>query len=150
MFHRIAVGSVSAGLVMLLLAGCGDSSATPSPSVEPLPSSEASSPAATTAPIVTTPPASPDATTAASGTKMTALCTAISVRKSAKTTDKLLVRLPVGATVRVVSTVTGDTYSAGTCGTGGDQWLKIDRVNGKSVKKLYGVSFGYTAAGFFQ
>jgi hypothetical protein len=50
----------------------------------------------------------------------------------------------------VVATVTGTAYTAGSCGTSGDTWLKIDAVAGKTAKSAYGVDFVYAAEGFFQ
>lgn len=146
--RRMAVGSMAAALIVLLLAGCGGSEASPSASVVP---SEA--PAATmTAPAVTTAPTvEPDASASTAATiRMTALCAGVGVRKDAATDAPLVVRLPKGATVRVVETVTGDPYEAGSCGAAGDDWLKIDRINGKTTKSLYGVPYGYAAGGFFK
>ena len=44
----------------------------------------------------------------------------------------------------------GDSYKAGACGTAGRRWIKIDQVDGTSVKDKYGVKFAYAAAGFFR
>jgi hypothetical protein len=81
---------------------------------------------------------------------MAALCAGVGVRREPAPNAKLVVRLAKGTSVRVVETVTGDPYEAGSCGQSGDDWVKIDRINGKSVKTLYGVSFGYAAGGFFK
>ncbi len=62
----------------------------------------------------------------------------------------MIVRAKAGTKVRVVETVPGDAYEAGSCGTAGDTWLKVDRVGGKSIKTVYGVPFGFVAAGFFE
>jgi hypothetical protein len=82
--------------------------------------------------------------------RMTALCAGVGVRKDPAADGDLVVRIAKGAKVRVVETVTGDPYEAGSCGQSGDDWLKIDRINGKSVKTLYGVTYGYAAGGFFK
>ncbi len=81
---------------------------------------------------------------------MAAMCAGVGVRKGPTKGDDLLVRVNKGTKVRVVETVTGDPYEAGSCGTSGDEWLKIDRIGGKSVKALYGVPYGYAAGGFFE
>jgi hypothetical protein len=62
----------------------------------------------------------------------------------------LIVRVPKLTKVRVVATVDGEAYTTGACGTSGSQWVKVDRVNGTSMRKLYDVPFGYAAAGFFE
>ena len=151
MMRRMAVGSVAAALLVMVLAGCGGSSASPSASAAAS-AAAGESPAVTEAPVgsgaaATTPqPASSTAGT----TSMVALCAGVGVRKGPTTGDKVLVRLAKGVKVRVVESVTGDPYTAGACGAAGDDWVKIDRINGKSVKTLYGVSYGYAAGGFFQ
>ncbi len=145
--RRMAVGSVAAALIVLVVAGCGGSEASPSAS-----SVASDAPTPTEEPVATEAP-SVDASEAPSATevvKMTALCAGVGVRKEPATDAALVVRVPKGATVRVVETVTGDPYEAGSCGQDGDDWLKIDRINGKSVKALYGVPFGYAAGGFFK
>jgi len=146
----MAVGSVAAALIVLVAAGCGGSEASPSPSA--VATEEA--PAPTEAPVVTEAPPSAEATEeapATSGTvRLTARCAGVAVRKDPATDGDLVVRLAKGTKVRVVETVTGDPYEAGSCGSSGDDWVKIDRINGKSIKTLYGVSFGYAAGGFFK
>jgi len=147
MRHRLAVGSVAAALIVLVVAGCGGSEASPSASVAateaPAPTEE---PVATEAPVVEP----TEAPTTAGAVTMTARCASVGVRKDPAPDGKLVVRLAKGSTVRVVETVTGDPYEAGACGTSGDSWLKIDRINGKSIKTLYGVAYGYAAGGFFK
>ena len=91
-----------------------------------------------------------EAPTAAGAVTMKALCAGVGVRKEPAPDGKLVVRVAKGTSVRVVETVIGDPYEAGGCGQSGDEWLKIDRVNGKSIKTLYGVTFGYAAGGFFK
>ncbi len=146
MMRRMTVASFAATLIVTILAGCGGSEASPSPSA-----AAASEAPATVAPATMAPATEAPASAATDGTmNLVAACGAVGVRKGPATTDAVLVRLPKGAKVRVVETVTGDPYTAGACGASGDDWLKIDRVNGKSVKSLYGVSFGYAAGGFFQ
>lgn len=146
MIERVARGTVAGAMILILVAACGGSS-TPSPSVEPSASTTPTQAPATPteAPVATDVPASPAGTTDRS-----AACAGVSIRKKPATTGSLVVRVPMGAVVRVVGTVGGAAYTAGACGQAGDTWLKIDRVNGKSMKSLYGVPFGYAAAGFFE
>lgn len=138
-----------AGFAAAVIAGCGSGSS--SPSVEP----------SVAAPATGTPAAQPTAageqpTDAASeapgaaGTTMMSKCAAIGVRKAPKAAGALVVRLAKGTEVHVVATVSGEKYKAGSCGTSGKKWLKIDEIDGKSVKSTYGVSFAYSAAGFFE
>jgi hypothetical protein len=144
--RRMAVSGVTAAMLLVLLAACGGSGASPSSSNE----------AATEAPIespaleVEEPSAEPEASAAAGAISMAAMCAGVGIRKGPTKTDGLLVRVNKGTKVRVVETVTGDPYEAGSCGTSGDDWIKIDRIGGKSVKALYGVPFGYAAGGFFE
>jgi hypothetical protein len=83
-------------------------------------------------------------------TTMSATCNAVGLRKLASSKGALIARIGAGASVRVVEVVPGDAYKAGNCGSDGDTWLKIDQVDGKGVKTLYGVAFAYAAAGFFK
>jgi hypothetical protein len=134
-------------MLLVLLAGCGGSEASASPSA-----AASASAAASTAPVKTAsaaPTASPAASaTAGASTTFRSACTGVAIRRSPASDGKLVVRMAKGTKVRVVETVTGDPYAATSCGTSGDTWAKVDRVNGKSIKKLYGVSFGYIASGF--
>ena len=131
------------GFAVVVIAGCGSSSptATPSASLTDVPTT------APTAPPTEEPVVEP---TAATKTTMTAICNAVGVRKLPSSTGALIVRIGLGSEVRVVEVVPGDPYQAGACGSAGDIWLKIDQVGGKSIKTLYGVSSAYTAAGFFK
>lgn len=148
MRHRMAVGSVAAALIVLVVAGCGGSAASPSAST----AAATDAPAPTEEPVATEAAsvAPTEAPTTAGAVKMTARCASVAVRKDPAPDGKLFVRLAKGASVRVVETVTGDPYTAGACGTSGDTWAKIDRVNGKSVKTLYGVAYAYAADGFLK
>jgi hypothetical protein len=143
----MAVGSVAAALIVLVVAGCGGSEASPSASV-----AATGSPAATEEPVESEAPvAEPtEAPSAAAAVTMTARCAGVGVRKEPATDGKLVVRLAKGSTVRVVESVTGDPYEASGCGESGNTWIKIDRINGKSIKTLYGIAYGYAADGFFR
>ena len=147
MLNRMAVGGVAAAMILVVLAGCGGSEASPSATASDAPGT----PAGTTAPTSGGPSAEPEATDSpAAVVRLIAQCAGVSIRKGPVLDDGLLVRVSKGAKVRVVETVTGDPYEAGSCGQSGDDWLKIDRINGKSVQSLYDVPFGYAAGGFFE
>jgi hypothetical protein len=146
MLRRLLVASFA----VVVIAGCGSSSPTSSPSSAAPASAPASAGAATTAPAVTpTEAPSADANTAGPTTMMAA-CSAVGIRKLPSSKGALIVRVGAGTSVRVVEVVSGDAYTAGNCGSDGATWLKIDQVDGKSVKSKYGVAFGYAAAGFFK
>ncbi len=145
MLRRKLAGAVGAALVVVVLAGCGGSDATPSPSA-----AESSAPAATQAPAATEAPTPSPDSGAAEKVNELAICDGVAIRNGPTTGDAVLVRAVKLTKVRVVATVEGDSYQAGACGTSGSDWIKIDRINGKSVKKLYGTRYGYAAAGFFQ
>jgi hypothetical protein len=131
-------------LAVTVLAGCGSGGETPSPAASVAPPVEA-----TQAPAVATEAPSAEVTPV-EPTSMSAVCNAVGLRKLASSKGALIARIGAGATVRVVEVVPGDAYKAGNCGSDGDTWLKIDQVDGKGVKALYGVTFAYTAAGFFK
>jgi hypothetical protein len=144
--RRIMVGGLAATLALAVLAGCGGAEASPSASaVVP-----AGSPAATPAPAPTEAPTVAPEPTPAAAVRMLAICAGVAVRTGPTMTDEVLVRAVKLTKVRVAGTVTGDPYEAGACGTSGADWIKIDRINGSSVKKLYGVQYAYSAAGFWQ
>ena len=77
----------------------------------------------------------------------------VNLRTKATTSATRKATIAPGTTVRVIATVTaGGSYST-ECGgkdISGKSWFKIDRVNGKSVSSLYGVSAVYGAAGLFR
>ena len=147
MMRRMAVGGLTAAMLLVVLVGCGGSEASPSAAA----SDAQANPTVTTAPASGAPPADPEATDSPTTVvRLTAQCAGVGIRKGPRLDDELIVRASRGAKVRVVETVTGDPYEAGSCGQSGDEWLKIDRINGKSVQSLYGVPFGYAAGGFFE
>ena len=146
MMRRMAVGGVTAAMLLVVLVGCGGSEASPSAGTD-----AAATPTGTSAPASEAPPADPEATDSPTTVvRLTAQCAGVGIRKGPRLDDELIVRASRGAKVRVVETVTGDPYEAGSCGQSGDDWLKIDRINGKSIQALYGVPYGYTAGGFFE
>jgi len=144
--RRIAVSGVTAAMLLVLMGACGGSEASPSSSAE----ATTEAPIESTAPAIEEPSTAPEETAIPETVRMTASCGGIGIRKGPTKGDDLLVRVTKGTKVRVVETVTGDPYEAGSCGTSGDDWLKIDRIGGKSVKALYGVPYGYAAGGFFE
>jgi uncharacterized protein YgiM (DUF1202 family) len=81
---------------------------------------------------------------------MTSLCAGVAIRKGPSTDDAVVGRVVKGTKVRVVETVPGASYEAGACGSSGSDWIKLDRVAGKSASTLYGVKYVYAAAGFFE
>ena len=85
--------------------------------------------------------------------KLTNASCSVNLRTKATTSATRKATIAPGTTVRVVATVTaGGSYST-ECGgkdVSGKSWFKIDRVNGKSVSSLYGVSAVYGAAGLFR
>jgi hypothetical protein len=145
--RRLTLTGISAALVLVLVAGCGGGSATPSPSG----TAATEAPAETEAPIESASEAASEATAApvATGALMYAACGNVAVRKGPASDQGLVVRLAKGTKVKVVETVSGTAYDAGKCGDSGDQWLKISRIAGKSVKKQYDLQYVYAAAGFF-
>ena len=136
--RRMAVGGVTAAMLLVLLGACGGSEASPS---------AAASDAATRGahrsrrlPPVEGPPRARGDGLAPETVRMTAH---VRGRRrpqgpQPRTTSSWSASSK-GTKVRVVETVTGDPYEAGSCGPSGDEWLKIDRINGKSIKALYGV-----------
>jgi hypothetical protein len=139
---------LAVSIIVVSVAACGGNSPTASPSAAP------ESPAPSSAPA-TSPSGGPEATptpatTTTTPTTMKTACTSTAIRDSASLSGKLLARVSLGVKVEVVEVITGDPYTTGACGTSGDTWLKIDKVQGKKTKKLYGVPFAYAAAGLFE
>ena len=146
---------VLVGVLAMALAACGGSSGSPSPSSSDAGSSAAPS-GSTSAPGDASPAASesvntdsPSASLPAEGIS-SAVCDAISLRKSPASSGAKVNAINSGTAVHVAATVSGTAYTAGACGTSGSEWLKIDKIGGKTAKSLYGVTYVYAAAGFFQ
>jgi hypothetical protein len=139
---------IAAGLVALAVASCGSGSATPSPSASTAPGSSSTA-GASDAPTVAPSDAVPTETALPAGT-MTAACDSVALRKKASTSGAVVARVKVGTTVHVAATVNGTAYTPGGCGVNGKSWLKIDQVDGKTVKSLYGSTYVYAAAGLFN
>ena len=141
------IGTTAAWLVLLavLVAACGGGEASPSPSVAPEPTAAPTDALATEAPS-----AEPATAPPAEVVRLIARCEGVAIRTEPATTAEVVVRVPKLTKVRVAETLEGEAYTAPACGTSGSEWIKIDRINGRSVRKLYGVRFGYAAAGFFE
>jgi GH25 family lysozyme M1 (1,4-beta-N-acetylmuramidase) len=80
-----------------------------------------------------------------------AACDGVNLRTSATTTATRKATINFGASVSVVATVTGGSWST-TCGdraVSGTGWYRISAVNGKSTAALYGVTYVYGATGLF-
>jgi hypothetical protein len=140
------IGATWLILVTLLVAACNVGGPPATPSAEPT----SSTAPATQAPPTEAPATEAPASVAPAAIRMLAACEGVAIRAEASTSAELVTRVAKLTKVRVAETLTGEAYTAGTCGTSGSEWIKIDRINGTSVKKLYGVPFGYAAAGFFQ
>jgi hypothetical protein len=133
-------------LVSVLVGACAIGGPPPTPSTTPAPATERPSVAPATEPPSEAPATQPPAEVV----RMLAACEGVAIRTEPSTGAELVTRVAKLTKVRVAETLDGEAYEAGACGTSGTEWLKIDRINGTSVKKLYGVPFGYAAAGFFQ
>lgn len=85
-------------------------------------------------------------------TSVTPKCDAVNLRTGASTTYAKKASVNEGATLTVVSTVTGGSYSTSCDGVSltGSSWHKISAINGKSVSSLYGVSYVYGASKLFK
>lgn len=142
------------GVLAAALSACGGSDASSSPSGTASASAGAGASASLAAP--TSAPAASDGATAEPAASedpaetSTAICDGVSLRKQPSSSAARVKAIGSGTAVHVVATVSGTAYRAVSCGTSGDTWLKIDKVAGKTVKSVYGVSFVYAAAGFFE
>lgn len=145
--RRALIGGTAATILLVLVAACGGGAASPSPSASTVPATTAPTTAPATAATATDSPAPSEP---APAVRLLAVCEGVAIRAEPSTTAGLLARVAKLTKVRVRETVVGEAYTAGSCGTSGSDWVKIDRINGTSVKKLYGVPFGYGAAGFFE
>jgi len=83
--------------------------------------------------------------------KKYAKCDGVSLRTSASTSATKKATLPAGASVLVVSRVTGGSWSTDCAGAtdSGTSWYRIGYVNGKSVTSRYGVTYVYAATSLF-
>jgi stage II sporulation protein D len=91
-------------------------------------------------------------TDALGATQVTPKCDDINLRTGPATTYTRKAQVDEGARLTVVATVTGGSYGSTCAGTylSGSGWYKINAINGKSVKSLYGVSYVYGAKKLFK
>src|SRR3954452_1229763 len=95
--------------------------------------------------------AAPSSALGATTTTRAALCSA-KLRTTAIGSSQVKNIVAKGALVTVVASVAGRSYSTTCAGkfVSGKTWLRVTRVNGKSVKTLFGVSYLYAASGLFK
>ena len=95
--------------------------------------------------------AGPGSALGATTTTRVALCSA-NLRTTAIGSSRIKKVVTAGTFVTVVASVTGRSYSATCAGkpVSGKTWLRITRINGKSVKTLFGVSYLYAASARFK
>jgi GH25 family lysozyme M1 (1,4-beta-N-acetylmuramidase) len=84
--------------------------------------------------------------------KKYAKCDSVSLRVSPSATATKKGTLPAGASVLVVSRVTGGSWSTDCAGDteSGASWYRIGYVSGKSVSSRYGVTYVYAATSLFK
>jgi GH25 family lysozyme M1 (1,4-beta-N-acetylmuramidase) len=82
-----------------------------------------------------------------------AACDGVGLRTTASSSATLRARIPEGARVTIVATVSGGSWKQTTClssPSSGSRWYRISAVNGKSVSALWGRSYLYAPSGFFR
>jgi len=74
------------------------------------------------------------------------------LRASASRTATARVLIKTNTKVTIVARVTGSSWSKSCAGRAlsGSSWYRISRINGTSVKSLYGVSYVYAPSGLFK
>jgi GH25 family lysozyme M1 (1,4-beta-N-acetylmuramidase) len=84
--------------------------------------------------------------------KKYAKCDDVSLRTSPSTSATKKATLAAGASVLVVSRVTGGSWSTTCAGDtdSGTSWYRIGYVSGKSVSSRYGVTYVYAATSLFE
>ena len=81
-----------------------------------------------------------------------ARCDGANLRAHPRTSAKNKIRMPAGTKVTVTGTVTGGHWHT-YCGKGshvGNTWFKVTAINGKSVKKRFGVPYLYGATWLYK
>ena len=80
------------------------------------------------------------------------ICNIVYARKKATTSVARTARLDPGDRVYVVGTVTGASWASSCSGSmiRSSIWNRITKINGKSVKSLYGVTYLYAPAKLFR
>jgi SpoIID/LytB domain protein len=124
--------------------------ATPAATATPAPVVTPAAPTPSPVPVATPAPTSAP-TVAPSSITVTPRCDGVNLRTGAGTTYTKTTSVNIGASLTVVATVTGGSYST-TCGTSvsGSSWYRISAIGGRSVSSLYGVSYLYGASKLFS
>ncbi len=81
-----------------------------------------------------------------------ARCDGANLRAHPRTSAKNKIRMPAGTKVTVTGTVSGGHWHT-YCGKGshvGNTWFKVTAINGKSVKKRFGVPYLYGATWLYK
>ena len=82
---------------------------------------------------------------------MAPACAGVNLRTGPSTSRAVKVRLRTSSRVTVVATVTGSHWSTSCAGPkSGTRWSRISKVDGRSVKSLYGVTWLYAASGLLK
>ncbi|MFL5708929.1 MAG: glycoside hydrolase family 25 protein [Chloroflexota bacterium] len=95
--------------------------------------------------------AAPSTALGATTTTRAALCSA-NLRTTAIGSSRIKKIIKTGTLVTVVASVAGRSYSTTCSGkaVSGKTWLRVTKVDGKSVKTLFGVSYLYAASALFK
>jgi len=101
-------------------------------------------------PPTPTPPPTPAPAPTTSTTKAP-ICAGVNLRTGPSTSRAVKVRLRTSSRVTVVATVAGSHWSASCAGPkSGSRWSRISKIDGRSVKSLYGVTWLYAASGLLR
>lgn len=118
----------------------GGSSWSPSPSPDP-----GANPAATPTPA---PAPAPDPAATPATQAMVPACSGANLRTGASTGAAVATTLGTGASLTVIGTVAGSSWSTDCAGwKSGSTWYQVSHVNGQPVAALYGVAALYAATG---
>jgi len=95
--------------------------------------------------------AAPGSALGATTTTRVALCSA-NLRTTAIGSSRVKRSIKTGTLVTVVASVSGRSYRTTCAGRSGSgkTWLRVSRVDGTSVKRLFGVSYVYAASTLFR
>lgn len=80
--------------------------------------------------------------------QMAPACSGVNIRTGASTSSAIMTTLGTTASLTVVATVPGSTWSTDCAGRkSGSSWYQVSQVNGQPVSTLYGVAALYAATG---